>query len=235
MNRIDRINEKGKKNYFLPTNLAPLPRKVMKRFTKDHPLEEFEQIFMDLMIKGLEGEWGYGRLRSAWNYLTQCAQICYNCTKNDGKSVGCTFINWNSPNPDNPEAPQCRVWDFMEQMETFLGDREYWNEEWRKVSEQPIRKRVKFQSLRKIWNNRWNWKNKELLSEKRITILEKENHLLWMSLEKELENKGEIPLLEMKDIFPDHMEEMYDANEPNPPKSPKYLHEKAISNKGFIP
>ena len=146
---MDDLASLGKKDYYLPVNLSDKP--IDRLVAAEHPIERFEQIFMDMIIK-----WKLfqpSERKSFKNYIRQCKRICHNCS------------HWDeSLNLCKHEA-DCRVDNLYMNMSLLFDQQEFAYRYGRQVVAE--RERL-LKVIRKWRNNRWNWKIRALRSRWKI-------------------------------------------------------------------
>jgi uncharacterized protein YeeX (DUF496 family) len=158
--RVDRINKAGKADHFMPTDLSKVPKEEVQKLYGNHPLEQYEQIMNDLIIKG--AMYTKEKQKAMRNYLRQTHIICDNCTYPDYsladaalgiQKVGTTCLKSLHHNS------RCRVFQFRNGWKRVLSN--IHSLEWYRKQERE-KVFVKRNVLRGLWKNRWNWKKRTL-------------------------------------------------------------------------
>ena len=146
------IDNLPKKDYFLPINLSTAD---LKEAARNHPIDRYEQILIDLLIKGTFD--GTSReKRSFNNYLNQLSGICRKCTTGDNVDYVC----------DN-----CRVDALQWSIDYLVNDLKELNDLILEDKKDYIRKLRKV--IKRLKRNRWNWKKKALKYKLRLDNLPK--------------------------------------------------------------
>lgn len=143
LSRVERLNEAGIRDYFMPVDLSEFPKSDIEMIFPQHPLEQFEQIFSDLIVK--EIIWSADKQKAWHNYMRQIDRgICRNCLHDDESGRTCNGIDWN-----------CRVYKFkVMSRETLIRSVNNIDKEGFVT--------IRASRLRKIWKNRMNWKKRGL-------------------------------------------------------------------------
>lgn len=159
--RVERINEKGTQDYFMPVDVSELNSEDTQEIFGEHPLEQFEQIFMDLIIKGAQAD--KKKQKAMRNYLRQVQAICKNCYCT---SIAAWYTDRHGVRTRNSDHracfkgifvnPHCRVYQFRMRWGSLL---------W-KFMKPPLKPDgkiyVKLSTMKGLWRNRWNWKMRSL-------------------------------------------------------------------------
>lgn len=144
-----------KKDYFIPEDLSSLSEEEMETY-KDHPLERYEQLFVDLFIKGLIDQ--PSKKKSLRNYIKQIHRnICLKCNRCDNDKHFCQNMHGD-----------CRVLSLEVELECYLEDDHYkkvdyarWWYKYKKLSKR----------LRRTLRNRYKWKQKALKSKQNLDLI----------------------------------------------------------------
>ena len=166
-------------SWYLPEDLSQFTTTEKNKYP-NHPLEQYEQLLADLIIKGIV-PYNYSdkyadrhimkRLKSLSNYGRQSIEICRKCTQ--FQSANCNERKYH-PTPLHSKCGVCRVLRFQDTCEKLYNKMMaptivieegniYLDQNGQRTKQQSIV--VKRSRWRSIWNNRWNWKKKCLASE----------------------------------------------------------------------
>ena len=170
-------------SWYLPEDLSQFTTAEKHKYL-NHPLEQYEQLLADLIIKGLI-PYNYSdkradimkRLKSLSNYGRQSIEICRKCTK--FQSANCNERKYqpklltNDPKYSG-SCNICRVLRFQDTCEKLYNKimaptiviekgNIYLDQNGQRTKQDHIV--VKRSRWKGIWNNRWNWKKKGLTSE----------------------------------------------------------------------